>query len=185
MYTHTHIYILGVNTLMFDDKYMTCIRELYHNCFRQWLIHDDVIKWRHFLHYWPFVREIHLSPVNSPHKGQWRGALMLSLICVWINGWVNNREAGDLRPCRTHYDVIVTGPSHYATNADTELNSTKRNTFQWNLKQNAKTFLHENGCKIPSIWFQVLHSLFLFNKKVSIDLGISLNVSLGDNLLSG
>ena len=41
------------------------------------------------------------------HKGQWRGALMFSLICVWINGWVNNREAGDLRRYHTHYDVIV------------------------------------------------------------------------------
>ena len=34
---------------------------------------------------------------NSPHKGQWYGTLMLSLICAWINGSVNNREAGDLR----------------------------------------------------------------------------------------
>ena len=42
-----------------------------------------------------------------PHKGQWRGAWMFSLICVWINGWVNNREAGDLRRYRAHYDVIV------------------------------------------------------------------------------
>ena len=42
-----------------------------------------------------------------PHKGQWRGALMFSLIYVWINGWVNNPEAGDLRRCRAHYDVIV------------------------------------------------------------------------------
>ena len=47
------------------------------------------------------------SPVNSPHKGQWRGALMFSLICVWINSWVNTREAGDLRCHRAHYDVIV------------------------------------------------------------------------------
>ena len=46
-------------------------------------------------------------PANSPHKGQWRGALMFSLICVWINGWVNNRETGDLRLHRGHYDVIV------------------------------------------------------------------------------
>ena len=46
-------------------------------------------------------------PVNSPHKGQWRGALMFSLICVWINGWVNNHEAGDLRRYRGHYDVVV------------------------------------------------------------------------------
>ena len=44
--------------------------------------HDDVIKWKHFPRYWPFVRGIHRSPVNSPHKGQWRGALMFSLICA-------------------------------------------------------------------------------------------------------
>ena len=45
--------------------------------------------------------------MNSPHKGQWRGALMFPLICAWINGWVNNRDAGDLRWYRAHYDVIV------------------------------------------------------------------------------
>ena len=50
--------------------------------------HDDVIKWKHFPRNWPFVRGIHRSPVNSTHKGQWRGALMFSLICVWINDWV-------------------------------------------------------------------------------------------------
>ena len=53
------------------------------------------------------LRGIHRSPVNSPHKGQWRGALMFSLICVWIDGWVNNREAGDLRRYRAHCDVTV------------------------------------------------------------------------------
>ena len=72
-----------------------------------WPCHDDVIKWKHFPRYWPFVRGIHRSPVNSPHKGQWRGALIFTLICVWINGWVNNREAVDLRRYRTHYDVTV------------------------------------------------------------------------------
>ena len=50
---------------------------------------------------------IHWSPVSSPHKGQWHGALMFSLICAWTNGWVNNREAGDLRRHRAHYDIIV------------------------------------------------------------------------------
>ena len=69
--------------------------------------HDDVMKWKHFPHNWPFVRGIHRPPVNSPHKGQWRGALMFSLICVWINGWVNNHAAGDSRRYRAHYDVIV------------------------------------------------------------------------------
>ena len=52
--------------------------------------HDDVIKWKH-----------------SPHKGQWRGAVMFYFICVWINDWVNNREASDFRRYRAHYDVIV------------------------------------------------------------------------------
>ena len=79
---------------------MYCVQR-YHDC------HDDVIKWKHFPRHWPFMREIHRSPVNSPHKGQWRRALKFSLICVWINSWVNNREAGDLRRYRNHYDVTV------------------------------------------------------------------------------
>ena len=69
--------------------------------------HDDIIKWKHFPRYWPFVRGIYRSPVNSPHKGQWRGALMLPLICVGINGWINTREAGDLRRYCANYDVSV------------------------------------------------------------------------------
>ena len=71
------------------------------------LCHDDVIKWKHFPCNWPFVRGIHRSPAKFLHKGQWRGALMFSLISVWINDWVNNREVGNLRPHRGHYDVIV------------------------------------------------------------------------------
>ena len=67
---------------------------------RSWLLSW----WRHqmetFPRYWPFV--------NSPHKGQWRGALMFSLFCAWTNGWVNNRDGGDLRRYRTHDDVTVT-----------------------------------------------------------------------------
>ena len=52
--------------------------------FTMLLVHDDVIKWKHFPRNWPFVRGIHRSPVNSPHKDQWRGALMFSLICHQI-----------------------------------------------------------------------------------------------------
>ena len=67
--------------------------------------------WRHqmeiFSRYWPFVREFHRSLVDSPHKGQCRGTLMFSLICVWTNFWANNRDAGDLRRHRAHYDVTV------------------------------------------------------------------------------
>ena len=74
-----------------------------------WLIsgpiyYDDVIKWKHFPCYWRFVQGIHRSPVNSTHKGQWRESLMFSLNCVWTNGWINNRDAGDLKRHRAHYD---------------------------------------------------------------------------------
>ena len=73
----------------------------------KWPTHDDVIKWKHFPRYWPFVWGIHRLPVIFPHKGQWRGALMFSLIYARINAWVNNRGAGDLRRHCTHYGVIV------------------------------------------------------------------------------
>ena len=66
--------------------------------------HNDVIKWKQFPRYCPFVRGIHRSPVDSLHKGQWPWDLMFSLTCVWTNGWVNNR---DLRRHRAHDDVTV------------------------------------------------------------------------------
>ena len=70
-------------------------------------IDDDVIKWKHFPRYWSFVRGIHRSPPNFHHKGKWRGAVMFSLIGAWINGRVNNREAGDFRRHNTYCDVTV------------------------------------------------------------------------------
>ena len=73
--------------------------------------------WRHqmqpFPRYWPFVRGIHRSPVNSPPKCQWRGAFVFSLICAWTNGWVRNRNAGDLTRHRDHYDVTAMKRSHF------------------------------------------------------------------------
>ena len=45
--------------------------------------HDDVIKWKHFPRYWPFERGIQRSPVNSPHKGQWR---VTGLLCGDFTG---------------------------------------------------------------------------------------------------
>ena len=74
---------------------------------------DHVTWWRHkmetFSALLAFVRGIHRSPMNSPHKSQWRGALMFALICAWINAWANYREAGDLIRHRVHYDAIVMG----------------------------------------------------------------------------
>ena len=63
----------------------------------------------------PLCGEFYRSPVNSPHKGQWRGALMFLWSAPWINGWVNNRKACDLRRYRAHYDVIVMGGAKLAS----------------------------------------------------------------------
>ena len=59
----------------------------------------------HFPRY--FVWGIQRSPVNSPHKGQWRGTLMFSFIYASVNSWANNRDVGYLRRHRAHYDIIV------------------------------------------------------------------------------
>ena len=69
--------------------------------------HDDVIQGKLFARHRPFLRAIYRSPLNSPHKSKWRGALVFSLIWAWTNGWVNNRDAGYLRRHRTHYYVTA------------------------------------------------------------------------------
>ena len=83
-------------------------------------IHLQLTWWRHQMETFSALLAIFAgnSPtsVNSTNKGQWRGALMFSLICVWINGWVNNREAGDLRRYRAHYDVTAMDTTAMLTN---------------------------------------------------------------------
>ena len=69
------------------------------------IVNDDVMEWKHFPRYWPFLRGILWSLVITPHKGLWRGALMFN--CASTNGWVNNKDVGDLRRNRAHYDVTV------------------------------------------------------------------------------
>ena len=66
--------------------------------------------------YWPFVRGIHWSPINSPHKGHWRGALMFSFVCDWISVWVNIRKAGNLRRNHAHYDVTLMNSCLHSSN---------------------------------------------------------------------
>ena len=79
-------------------------------------LHLSITWWRHQMETFSALlvlcAGIHRSPVNSPHKGQWRGAFMFSLICTWINGWVNSREAGDLRCYCAHYDVTIISYMH-------------------------------------------------------------------------
>ena len=90
------------------DKYLIRLDiPLWHTLNKQILLklryHADVIKWKYFPCYWPFERGIQRSPVNSPHKDQWRRALMFPS----ISAWANKRDAGDLVRHRAHDDVIL------------------------------------------------------------------------------
>ena len=69
--------------------------------------HDDVIKWKHFPLYWPFVRDIHRSPVTFPSQRPVTRSFDVSLIYTWTNGRINSRDAGDLRRYRAYNDVTV------------------------------------------------------------------------------
>ena len=51
--------------------------------------------------------------VDSPHKGLWRRALMLHLMCAWTKAWANSPDAGDLRRHAAHCDVTVMRMSSY------------------------------------------------------------------------
>ena len=65
---------------------------------------DGVIKWKHFSHYWPFVRAPRWIPRTKASDAELSWFFFL---CAWIHRLVNNREPGDLRRFRPHYDVIV------------------------------------------------------------------------------
>ena len=90
-YMHAHVHRITYSMYIYTHINIICSCINYH---------------MHFPRSSPLCRNSPV-PVNSPNKSQWRGALMFSLICVSINSWVNNREAGDVRDQRCHYDVNV------------------------------------------------------------------------------
>ena len=99
-----------------EMRRMKCDKSIWYDYVRPYVFYalDIVIAaswWRHQMEIFSALLALCVgnSPVlvKSPHKGQWRGALVFSLICTRINGWVNNDEAGDLRRNHAHYDVTV------------------------------------------------------------------------------
>ena len=131
--------------------------------------HDDVIKWKHFPRHWPLVRELPRSPVNSPHKGQWRGAFKYSLLCAWIKGWVNNGEAGDLRRYHTYYGVtvmvfilkrskhlIITGITVFSNLFRVTANKNNNAVHNWSFVRGVNTL--QLSCHVQ--WYNLIWSLF-------------------------
>ena len=93
------------NTVVTSSSFVVMVR-----CgnFQLLRCHDDVMKWKYFPRYWPFVREFTGEfPSQRPAT---RSFDFFSLISAWINGLINNREAGDLRqtPSRSLWRHCIT-----------------------------------------------------------------------------
>ena len=69
--------------------------------------HDDVIKWKHFSRYWPLCGDCTGHRWIPLTKATDAELLCFLWSAPWINGWVNNREAGESRRHRAHHDVIL------------------------------------------------------------------------------
>ena len=93
MISNASVFLCFLNKLSTTRSNIRITRTHFRGSF--YFSHNDVIEWKHFPRCGPFVRGIQRSPVNSSHKGQWRGALMFSLICAWTDSWENNGDADD------------------------------------------------------------------------------------------
>ena len=94
MYYQWHICVM-MQLVMKHDKWKTVAVCLW--------THDGKIPWKCFLYYWPFVRGIHWSAVDSLHKGLICKALMCSLLLALRSCWTNRQSASDLR---CHVELI-------------------------------------------------------------------------------
>ena len=98
--------------------------------------------WRHQME--TFSALLVLCARNSPVTGEFppqrpvTRSFDVFFICAWINGWVNNREAGDLRRHRAHYDVNVMSQWWKAT--DIHVRS-RGFHIAWDLTWNSYAFL--------------------------------------------
>ena len=145
---------------------------------RTWC-HDDVIKLKKNPRYWLFVWWINRSPVNSPHKGQLRGAFTISFICAWTNNWVISRDACDLSRHRAHYDVTGKVLNGTWTSVGTELIKSQK-CFVWasfstnvsrkSLCQRSFEMASAKTCSVD-IWVSTYSSKI--RTKILIDRGIS------------
>ena len=112
---------------------------------------DDIIKWKHFPRYWPIVRGIHRSHVNSPNKGGWRGALMLSLICTWKRVSKQSKHRWSETPSCSlwrHCNVIVKFDSlrnfcrqAHSTRCDTGISNIRGNFKIPNLVMSTRSYI--------------------------------------------
>ena len=111
-----YIYIYCINLLIFlflQFRQLSMVLWLWHQSIPQ--INAGIM----------LIAPLWTGPGEFPTQRPVTRSFMFSLICVWINRWINNREAGDLIRYHAHYDVIVMWrASQRATNS-------KSVSFSW------------------------------------------------------
>ena len=134
------------------------------------VIHNDVMKWNYFPRYWPFVRRIHRSSVDSSHKGQWREVFMFSLICAWTNSWANNRYTGDLwRHCNVGRVTPGFTPITLSANPHLRFKTTNDELLAKHREYTFHVFLVEI-IQISKIRYSFFRSRFHKKHKISVNL---------------
>ena len=63
----------------------------------EWWCHDMIMTWQWFPHYWPYVRGIHGSLLDSADKGPVTVTLIFPLLLAWISCWTNRRVVSAFR----------------------------------------------------------------------------------------
>ena len=111
--------------------------------------------WRHQME--AFSALLALCVGNSPVTGEFSSqrpvtrTLMFPLICAWTNGWVNNRDAGDLRRHRDHYDVTAMTCGSLERTAIV----TSKSTVEWNIFR-VRVGLGAGWVGMYFIWYIIL-----------------------------
>ena len=161
---------------------------------RQTHWHDDVIKWKHFPRYWPFVRGIHRSPVNSPQKASGVELWFFSLICAWI---VNRA----LELCKQWWGMRFETPSrslwrHCGAISQNQqddwlpltwLEPRHQQTWYWSRWDWSIRGSHGNAVSVQSSLEHVMPSVCWKNENVSMDrqrIGVSPPITYGESSLA-
>ena len=105
--------------------------------------------------------------MNSPYKGQWRGASIFSLIGTWINGWVNYREAGDLRRHRAHYYATPISYLHKISVSNVRIFQNVIKKVNWQSIRPATIIVacHRRGRNLTAEMFSWMHFLFILSMR--------------------
>ena len=99
--------------------------------------------------------------MDSPHKSQWRWALMFSLICAWTTGWAKHRDAGDFRRHRDHYDITVIFISISKGCVVRRLGSIHHRQWITNWSHTLSA-LHANSVAWNNDWMKIYGNTFIF-----------------------